>query len=97
MTIEDNEDGITVSITDTGPGLPTDMLPRLTEPYVSTRAGGTGLGLAIVRKIMEDHGGELRMKNMYSPEREILGATIGMVFPATARVGDAASSVPAKA
>ncbi|MXW90233.1 MAG: PAS domain-containing sensor histidine kinase [Rhodospirillaceae bacterium] len=58
VTIDDDEAGITVSIADTGPGLPTDMLHRLTEPYVSTRAKGTGLGLAIVRKIMEDHGGE---------------------------------------
>ncbi len=97
VTIDDDEAGITVSIADTGPGLPTDMLHRLTEPYVSTRAKGTGLGLAIVRKIMEDHGGELRLKNDYSAERKICGATVSMAFPATVRADKADRPVPAEA
>ena len=97
VAIDDNEAGLTVSISDTGPGLPTDMLHRLTEPYVSTRAKGTGLGLAIVRKIMEDHGGELQMKNDYSAEGEIRGATVSMAFPATIRADEAARPVPADA
>ena len=97
VTIDENEAGIAVSISDTGPGLPTDMLHRLTEPYVSTRARGTGLGLAIVRKIMEDHGGELQLKNDYSDEREIRGATVTMAFPATVRPDEAARPVPADA
>lgn len=97
VTIDDGEAGITVSIADTGPGLPTDMLHRLTEPYVSTRAKGTGLGLAIVRKIMEDHGGELQMKNDYSAERKIRGATVSMAFPATIHADTAARPVPADA
>ena len=97
VAIDDNEGGLTVSISDTGPGLPTDMLHRLTEPYVSTRAKGTGLGLAIVRKIMEDHGGELQMKNDHSAEGEILGATVSMAFPATIRADEATRPVPADA
>ena len=92
LAIDDDGDGITVSISDTGPGLPRDMIHRLTEPYVSARAKGTGLGLAIVRKIMEDHGGELRLKNDLSPDDKILGARINMVFPATARASDAVHS-----
>ena len=67
----------TIAVLDNGKGLPVDLLPRLTEPYVTTRARGTGLGLAIARKIMEDHGGELRMEN-----RPDGGARVTLVWPA---------------
>ena len=52
-----------VSVRDNGRGLPREDRERLTEPYVTTRAKGTGLGLAIVKKIMEDHGGVLRLED----------------------------------
>lgn len=56
-------DSVTVTVTDSGCGLPqTDRL-RLTEPYVTTRTKGTGLGLAIVNKVMEDHGGHLLLED----------------------------------
>ena len=45
----------TISVTDTGLGLPKNILEDLTDPYVTTRKNGTGLGLAIVKKFMEDH------------------------------------------
>jgi two-component system nitrogen regulation sensor histidine kinase NtrY len=48
----------------------------LTEPYVTTREEGTGLGLAIVKKIMEDHGGVLRLED--SP---VGGARVCLIFP----------------
>ena len=51
-----------ISIADNGTGLPTDR-SRLFEPYVTTRDKGTGLGLAIVRKIIEEHGGILRLED----------------------------------
>jgi PAS domain S-box-containing protein len=49
----------TVTIRDTGPGLPPGMEDRLFEPFVTTRARGHGLGLAIVRKVVEQHQGEV--------------------------------------
>ena len=52
-----------IEIEDNGPGLPKENRDRLTEPYVTTRAGGTGLGLAIVSKIMEDHVGEFMLSD----------------------------------
>lgn len=55
------EDKTEIRIEDNGLGLPQDQKNRLMEPYVTTRAKGTGLGLAIVRRIMEEHGGTVRI------------------------------------
>lgn len=53
---------ISVTISDNGVGLPEDRA-RLFEPYVTTRAKGTGLGLPIVKKIIEEHGGTLILRD----------------------------------
>lgn len=42
---------------DTGAGVPTDLLPHLFDPFVTTKPNGSGLGLALVAKIVGDHGG----------------------------------------
>lgn len=51
-----------ITIEDNGIGLPEDR-SRLFEPYVTTRKKGTGLGLPIVKKIIEEHGGTLTLRN----------------------------------
>lgn len=53
---------VTLTIADNGTGLPEDRA-RLFEPYVTTRAKGTGLGLPIVKKIIEEHGGTLALRD----------------------------------
>ena len=53
-------------VADNGVGLPPDRA-KLFEPYVTTREKGTGLGLPIVRKIIEEHGGTLRLAD--APDR----------------------------
>jgi two-component system, NtrC family, nitrogen regulation sensor histidine kinase NtrY len=58
MNVQDNTCEITIA--DNGIGLPEDRA-RLFEPYVTTRDEGTGLGLPIVKKIIEEHGGSLRL------------------------------------
>ena len=46
-----------VTITDTGAGVPEDLLRHIFEPFVTAKSGGSGLGLALVSKIISDHGG----------------------------------------
>jgi nitrogen fixation/metabolism regulation signal transduction histidine kinase len=52
-----------LSIGDNGPGFPLDLLPRIFEPYVTTKSRGTGLGLPIVKKIVEEHLGTIEISN----------------------------------
>jgi signal transduction histidine kinase len=56
---------IFVSVTDNGPGVPEEAVPRLFEPFFTTRTQGSGLGLAISRQIIEGHGGRLRLDTEY--------------------------------
>jgi nitrogen fixation/metabolism regulation signal transduction histidine kinase len=51
------------SVTDNGPGFSTKIFNRAFEPYVTSKAKGTGLGLAVVKKIIEEHGGRIDIKN----------------------------------
>lgn len=65
-----------VSVTDNGIGLPQENRNRLAEPYMTTREKGTGLGLAIVKRIMEEHGGRLRLEDASGGQ----GATVTLFF-----------------
>ena len=55
------EETMTVAISDTGVGIPPELLSRLFEPFASAKERGTGLGLAVSRRIVEEHGGEIRV------------------------------------
>jgi len=46
---------------DTGTGIPPEQLPRLFDPFFTTRPRGTGLGLTIVRRLILEHGGHIRV------------------------------------
>jgi signal transduction histidine kinase len=56
---------VVVEVEDSGRGFPEELLPRVFEPFVTTKArgSGTGLGLAVVRAIMEEHGGSIEAEN----------------------------------
>jgi two-component system nitrogen regulation sensor histidine kinase NtrY len=75
VRVSQDHDRTLISIEDNGLGLPQEQKDRLMEPYVTTRAKGTGLGLAIVRRIMEEHGGTVRIA-----DRNPIGARVIFSF-----------------
>jgi PAS domain S-box-containing protein len=67
---------LTISIEDSGPGIPPDILSKVFEPLFSTKGFGTGLGLPTVRQIVQQHGGSIRID---SPKGR--GAIVEIVLP----------------
>ena len=63
VTVRSRRDGdlAVLDVADDGPGIPAAVQARLFEPYFTTKTSGTGLGLAICRRIVEGHGGALRL------------------------------------
>ncbi|MEY2688917.1 MAG: hypothetical protein RL375_3115 [Pseudomonadota bacterium] len=65
MTSEDSSPAcVRLRITDNGPGFSDKVLQRAFEPYVTTKTRGTGLGLAVVKKIVEEHGARVQVRNL---------------------------------
>jgi signal transduction histidine kinase len=54
---------VVLTLEDEGPGIDPAHLPRLFEPWFSTKEGGVGLGLAMVKRIVEEHGGRVEAGN----------------------------------
>ena len=81
VVLLDETNSVLLKIADNGIGLPQDR-SRLFEPYVTTREKGTGLGLAIVKKIIEEHGGVLKLEDSDASESDdIMGALISIEIP----------------
>jgi signal transduction histidine kinase len=65
ITVElaDWQDTLTIVFSDEGKGIPDDILKKIWQPFFTTKEKGSGLGLPIVRKIVEGHGGTVRIEN----------------------------------
>lgn len=63
FTVASDADAVTVSVSDTGIGIPSGMLERIGRPFFSTKAHGTGLGLSITQRIINEHGGSMRIES----------------------------------
>jgi signal transduction histidine kinase len=63
------QERVTITVRDTGTGMPPGVLARIFEPYFSTKSGGTGLGLAIARRAVEEHGGGIEIRSHPGPGR----------------------------
>lgn len=81
---------VALIIQDSGPGIPPEVLPRMFNPFFTTRAAGTGLGLAIVHRIMDAHGGRAAVRNAThttsrrgskSTPTPISGAVVELMLP----------------
>ncbi|MEM8878573.1 MAG: PAS domain-containing sensor histidine kinase [Pseudomonadota bacterium] len=70
-----------VDVTDNGIGLPAENRERLLEPYMTTREKGTGLGLAIVGRILEEHGGTIRLSDAPAVAEGGRGARVSLQLP----------------
>ena len=69
---------VQIRVTDTGPGIPADVLDKIWTPFFTTRAQGTGLGLAFVREIVADHEGRIAVSTGAT------GTTFTLELPAAA-------------
>lgn len=80
--------GVSLEIANFGDPIPPELLPRVTEPFLSTKPAGTGLGLAIVHRLTLDHGGELSVRSDASE-----GTRVRILFP-RGPVGEKPGDVP---
>ncbi len=78
VTNDFRENLINITITDTGGGIPKDILPLIFEPFFSTKPSGkgTGLGLSVAKRIIHDHGGEISIEST-----EATGTSVHIKIP----------------
>jgi two-component system sensor histidine kinase HydH len=74
-SIQDH-DQVTIRISDTGPGISADIIPKIFEPLFTTKQTGTGLGLVSCKTIIEQHHGTINVESM--PGK---GATFVITLP----------------
>jgi nitrogen fixation/metabolism regulation signal transduction histidine kinase len=77
--VNQTEKLVRLSVADNGPGFSPRILTRAFEPYVTSKAKGTGLGLAVVKKIIDEHGARIELKNRMR-DSVIRGARISILF-----------------
>jgi two-component system NtrC family sensor kinase len=79
VSIQQSSEGdqVLLSVADTGTGIDPEILPKIFEPFFTSKKTGTGLGLSITSDIIHQHGGEIQVEN-----NEQGGATFTVRFPA---------------
>ena len=83
-----DQHGVEVRLTDTGPGVPDELREEIFNPFVTTKKTGIGLGLSIVSKIVDGHHGSIQVEN---------GGQGGAVFTLFFPLAEAAAPRPAQA
>jgi len=77
INMNGNPNWMEIKVSDTGAGIPEEIISKVFDPYYSTRPGGTGLGLTITKKIIEQHEGQLDIQSFPG------GTTFFVRLPAT--------------
>jgi PAS domain S-box-containing protein len=77
---------VEVAVSDVGTGIPPERLPRLFDPFFSTKDEGMGLGLSIARSLVQAHGGRIRAENSRGA-----GATFRFELPASEELSHGAA------
>ena len=80
IAVREGKDGVVIEVSDEGEGIRREDLDRIFDPFFSTKTKGTGLGLAIAFRIMEAHGGYIRVRS--APGE---GSVFGLHFPAAGK------------
>lgn len=75
ISIETKGEQLTISVRDFGPGVSDELLQKLSQPFVTTKAQGTGLGLAVVRAVVNAHLGEIHIVQVQP------GLMVGLSLP----------------
>ena len=70
------QDWVEIAVVDEGVGIPMDALDRIFDPFFTTKRGGSGLGLATVHRIVEQHGGSIRVESTLG-----VGTTVRVRLP----------------
>lgn len=98
LTVAEEAGRVVVRVRDRGPGVPSQMLARIFEPYFSTHDGGTGLGLPITRRIVVEHEGTIEARNRAGGGLEVAIALPSARMPPTqaARHQPAIREVPGR-
>ena len=78
MVSQMNKDRVRIRFMDNGPGIPTDLISRLGEPFYTTKEKGTGLGLMVSYKIIENHRGRINISSDMNK-----GTTVDIILPAS--------------
>lgn len=76
------EASVEIEVFDTGEGILRENLPRIYDPYFTSKPAGTGLGLAVAQKIMDAHGGAIQVES-----REGAGTRVTLRFPLVEKEG----------
>ncbi len=72
-----DDNWLSLRVVDSGDGIPPENLTKIFEPFYTTRSVGVGLGLSLVKRIVENHGGEVKVKNNEPPP----GCTVEILLP----------------
>ena len=82
VTTHDGNSVVSLYVQDTGPGIAPTSEANIFDPFFTTKTSGMGLGLSLSRRIIEDHGGDLRLA-----ETTPKGCTFEIVLPSAAAKG----------